>query len=139
MHLRVDAAPSADLERKKGLDVSSSVALRLLHASLSSLDPDPEEPREKYENFLNSLDMEVAQQLTLNKVIMFWRSALNVPPDETLMVVPLLDEANAAVGTFIDRPTREVSSRVHGSHTKVLLDLVRCVANICSLKLHYAL
>ena len=57
------------------------------------------------------LDMEAVKQLTLNKLIRFWRTAMGVPPAETMLVVPLLDEANGATGTFVDRPTKGVSSR----------------------------
>ena len=91
-----------------GLDASSGEVLRLLHASLSPLDP--EEPREDYIGFVGKLHPEVVKQLMLHNLVNFWRTALSVPPTETMLVVPLLDEANAATGTFVDRKTKGVSS-----------------------------
>ncbi len=121
LHLRVDDAQSADLELVKNFTASCASALRLLHASLSPLDP--EEPREKYESFLDRLEPDVIKHLTVNKLVQFWRTATSVPPSETMLVVPLLDEANAATGTFADRPTKGVSSRVQSVPTQCFLNL----------------
>lgn len=72
-------APTADLERKLGLDESSASALPLLDASLSLLDPGHEH-QEAYAEFAESVDADIRKWLSIRKVIEFWRTAINMPP-----------------------------------------------------------
>ncbi len=120
--LRVDDEQTSELERSKNLTTSCASALRLLHASLSPLDPD-DEHQEKYEKFLGSLDVDIIALLRLHDVIDFWRAAIGAPRSETILIVPLIDGAHAASGTFGSRPSTVVSGTVHS------------FPNLCCLKL----
>ncbi|BDA48428.1 hypothetical protein COCOBI_12-1070 [Coccomyxa sp. Obi] len=126
--LRVDEDQDASLERDKGLFESCASAIRLLHASLSPLDHaslsplDPSEERQTYAGFLQSLDLDIVKSLSLSELIEFWRTALTVPRSEMMLVVPLIDEANAATGTFVPRDS-ETATWVKELLSEVICDM----------------
>lgn len=80
------------------LDVQQASAVRLLYSALQHLEEIPDV--HDYRRFFRELDARVRQWLTIPDVLDFLRIALMVPEEEYLLLVPLINEAQQAVGTF---------------------------------------
>ena len=93
MFARVADASTSDAER--GLSVQAASAARLLYAALQSL----YDPFASYWQFM-ALPAHVRERLTISDVLDFLRMALEVPADEYLLLVPLINKAHRATGRF---------------------------------------
>ena len=87
-------ADAADAYADRGLSVQTASAVRLLYAALQSLN------WAAYWQFVESLHPYVRERLTIPDVLDFLRIALEVPADEYLLLVPLIDKAHRAKGSF---------------------------------------
>ncbi len=101
---RVGDAPNASYDQ--GLSVQSASAVRLLYATLQSLDG------HLYWEFVETLDAHVRERLTILDVLDFLRMALEVPAEEYLLLVPLINKAHRAFGTFGKEPPEERGAKV---------------------------
>ncbi|CAL5225180.1 g7961 [Coccomyxa viridis] len=73
--------------------------VRLLFAASPSLDGAP------YCHFVRTLDAHVRERLTIPDVLEFLRMALEVPADEYLLLVPLINKAHRTNGSFGQKKT----------------------------------
>ena len=104
---RVSDVKTAKLEREYGLDSTTASALRLLYAALTPLNPSA--ARLNYEQYLADMDDNVRQQLMVLHVLDFVRQASSLPKEVPLLIVPMIDEGNAAEGTIQPRSNPEVT------------------------------
>ena len=101
------------LERCSGLSVQAASAVRLLFAALQSLNGT------NYYHFFWNLDASVRGQLTIPDVLDFLRMALEVPADEYLLLVPLINKAHQATGCFGEE---QEGGKVTGSYIPDYID-----------------
>ena len=101
---RVASAPSA--HEDSGLSVRTASAVRLLFAASPSLDGAP------YCHFVRTLDAHVRERLTIPDVLEFLRMALEVPADEYLLLVPLINKAHRTNGSFGQKKTGKEVARL---------------------------
>ena len=80
------------------VDPESGTAMRVLHSAVSSLDL--HEPRMTYWDFASNIDEDVREAMELSDVLQFIRESLSVAHEEVLLIVPLVDEGNAAENSF---------------------------------------
>lgn len=78
----------------------SASALRLLYACLSPLEGKRAGKIESYAKFLETAPSALKKRLSCDDVLLFLRRALHVPFEEHLMLLLLVDEGDAACGTF---------------------------------------
>ena len=87
-------ADAADANADRGLSVQTASAVRLLYAALQS------PSKANYWQFVKTLDAHVRERLTIPDVLDFLRIVLEVPADDYLLLVPLINKAHRARGSF---------------------------------------
>ena len=89
-----DPMPLIDVEEHP----VSGTAMRVLYSALTPLDNNA--PRMQYTVFTASIDEDVRRAMDLSDVLQFIRESLSVAPEKVLLIVPMVDEGNAAEKCF---------------------------------------
>lgn len=103
------AKPLDDLETSS----ETGAALRILAAALTPLHPRPPRDGEpptlagfNYERLFERIDQPTRRKMNVNHVLTAIRTALGLPPGKEILILLLIDEVNAACGTFLDKDAR---------------------------------
>ncbi|CAL8469841.1 g9383 [Coccomyxa elongata] len=88
---------NADVERDWGITAEHGPALRLLYACLC---PQSSNPPIKYSRFIEQMDVNVRQRVSVKHVLDFMRTALGVPEGELFLLLVLVDGGNHAEGAW---------------------------------------
>ncbi len=98
---------STNEEMEAGIARGSAAALRLLYTCLTPLEGRDKGKAGSYKQFLFSFPHELKGMLRCDDVLVFLRRALDVPEEEHLMLLLLVDEGNAAMASFPREPGLE--------------------------------
>ncbi|BDA44297.1 hypothetical protein COCOBI_05-4810 [Coccomyxa sp. Obi] len=100
---------TADVECRTHITQRNASAMRLLYALLTPIDSASDLQPPLYDEFVDAMDPQVQQKISISNVMDFVRAALKLPADKEIMLLLMIDEGNAAEGVFPHHDSKQTS------------------------------